>query len=73
MVHSWAASFWNPLVVPTDLRGSTSSYVVMGLNPHRSEYQVPIALVLGHVIAHEIGHVLLRSGTRSAAGLTSAS
>ena len=36
-------------------------------------YQASMSVILGHAIAHEIGHVLLRSGTHSAGGLMSAS
>jgi hypothetical protein len=33
---------------------------------------VPLGLVLGHVMAHELGHLLLRRSTHSAAGLMQA-
>jgi hypothetical protein len=58
---------------PLASEGINATYSGMQFSPRPIPYQVPIPVILGHAIAHEIGHALLRLGTHSATRLMSAS
>jgi len=54
---------------PTEVRGSSLWIFYPRIRAHSAELGMDASQLLGHVIAHEMGHLLLPHGAHSAAGL----